>query len=126
VLLADNEPVFLEALSNLLRAKGCEVTACAGGLEVIEKITTARERGASYDLVISDIRMPERNGYEVFRATRQHMPGTPVILVTGFGYDPHHSIVRATQEGLHAFLFKPVKVAQLLETVTAAMNAPAK
>jgi CheY-like chemotaxis protein/GAF domain-containing protein len=126
VLLADNEPIFLEALSNLLRAKGCEVTACAGGLEVIEKITTARERGASYDLVISDIRMPDRNGYEVFRATRQHLPGTPVILVTGFGYDPHHSIVRATQEGLHAFLFKPLKVSQLLEVVTAAVTTPAK
>jgi DNA-binding NtrC family response regulator len=37
--------------------------------------------------------------------------------MTGFGYDPHHSIVRASQEGLQSFLFKPFKVSQLMEVV---------
>ena len=41
----------------------------------------------------------------------------PVILMTGFGYDPHHSIVRSSQEGLEAFLFKPFQVTQLIEEI---------
>jgi hypothetical protein len=41
--------------------------------------------------------------------------------MTGFGYDPHHSIVRASQEGLQAVLFKPFKVDQLLSEVRKAL-----
>ena len=41
--------------------------------------------------------------------------------MTGFGYDPHHSIVRSSQEGLHCFLFKPFQIEQLLEEVYKAL-----
>jgi FixJ family two-component response regulator len=42
--------------------------------------------------------------------------------MTGFGYDPHHSIVRSSQEGLHCFLFKPFQAQQLLEEVEKALT----
>ena len=74
------------------------------------------------DLVISDVRMPDCNGYEVFRTTREHAPSAAIILMTGFGYDPNHSIVRSSQEGLEAFLFKPFRVAQLIEEVHKALE----
>jgi DNA-binding NtrC family response regulator len=45
--------------------------------------------------------------------------------MTGFGYDPNHSIVRASQEGLSAVLFKPFKVEQLLNEVHRALQATA-
>jgi FixJ family two-component response regulator len=61
--------------------------------------------------------MPDRNGYEVFRAAKELDQPLPVILMTGFGYDPHHSIVRSSQEGLEAFLFKPFQVKQLIEEI---------
>jgi DNA-binding NtrC family response regulator len=51
------------------------------------------------------------------------MAKTPVILMTGFGYDPHHSIVRASQEGLQAVLFKPFEVERLLDEVRKALLA---
>ena len=66
--------------------------------------------------------MPYRNGYEIFAHAQRYHEGIPVLLMTGFGYDPHHSIVRATQEGLHSVLFKPFKVEQLLENVYTAMG----
>ena len=53
-----------------------------------------------FDLIISDIKLPHRNGYEIFAAARRVRDNFPVVLMTGFGYDPHHSIVRASQEGL--------------------------
>ncbi len=122
VLVADNEPAVLEALGKLLIRKGCNVTTCPCGATTIEMIRTAHANHDDFDLVISDIRMPDRNGYEVFRTTKEISCETPVILITGFGYDPHHSIVRASQEGLHSFLFKPLKASQLLEAITKALS----
>ena len=77
-----------------------------------------------FDVVLSDIKMPFKNGYEVFAATKQVHPACPVILITGFGYDPEHAIVRASREGLAGVLFKPFKVEQLLELIEKAVTAP--
>ena len=120
ILLADNEARVRDDISALLRQKGADVLTCSGGAETIELLRRPEAKTAPYDLVISDIRMPDRNGYEVFRTAKECCPETPVILITGFGYDPHHSIVRANQEGLHSFLFKPLRAKQLLEAVTKA------
>jgi DNA-binding NtrC family response regulator len=76
-------------------------------------------------LVVSDIKMPDKTGYDVFAAAHKHNSALPVILMTGFGYDPNHSIVRASQEGLAAVLFKPFKVEQLLGEVRKALQAVA-
>ena len=76
----------------------------------------------SFDLVLSDIRMPGASGYDVFAAVKKVNVHCPVILITGFGYDPNHSIVRASHDGLAAVLFKPFKVEQLLEDVRHALT----
>ena len=47
----------------------------------------------------------------------------PVILMTGFGYDPAHAIVRASREGLAAVLYKPFRVEQLMTEVKKAVAA---
>ena len=67
--------------------------------------------------------MPVKNGYEVFAAAKNENPNTPVILTTGFGYDPNHSIIRARREGLSAVLFKPFKVDQLLGEIRSALKS---
>ena len=69
--------------------------------------------------------MPDANGYEVFRATKDANASTPMMLMTAFGYDPHHSIVRSSQEGLHCFLFKPFQVSQLLDEARKALTGTA-
>ncbi|MHC4447287.1 MAG: response regulator [Planctomycetota bacterium] len=108
VLVAEDELAIRESVKAILSQKGCQVTVCETGDSATHP----------FDLVISDIKMPDRTGYEVFRAAKEVCADTPVILMTGFGYDPHHSIIRASQEGLHSFLFKPFKESQLLEMVT--------
>ena len=79
----------------------------------------------SFDIVVSDIKMEDRNGYEVFSEVRKRVPDVPVILMTGFGYDPHHSIVRASHDGLQCVLFKPFQVERLLEEVRKALAVEA-
>ncbi len=125
VLVADDEPQIRQTIRAVLERRGCEVVVCDDGAGAIEAIeASVREGGKRFELVISDVRMPDRNGYEVFRATKEASRETPVILMTGFGYDPHHSIVRSSQEGLHCFLFKPFQVGQLLEEVHKALAGP--
>jgi DNA-binding NtrC family response regulator len=100
------------------------VTVCGDGGQTIDVLRAVGSDHAAFDLIISDIKMPDRSGYEVFRAAKESTPGTPVILMTGFGYDPHHSIVRASQEGLQSFLFKPFKATQLVDEVKRALAPP--
>lgn len=122
ILVADNETVVVQGLTNLLQANGVIVTACDGGAEAISTFTECHASGDCPDLVITDIRMPDRNGYEVFRGVRALEPNIPVVLMTGFGYDPSHSILRATEEGMHAVLFKPIPVPRLFEVLKSAFT----
>lgn len=122
VLVADDQSKIRRIIGDVLRNRGCDVTVCENGGEAIREIErVTRGEIAPFHLVVSDIMMPEANGYEVFSAVKAAMQGTPVILMTGFGYDPNHSIVRASQEGLQSVLFKPFQVEQLVDLVKKAM-----
>ena len=118
ILVADDEPNIRNTIHDVLRKYGAVVTTAVNGAEAIVLI----ERN-QYDLVISDIKMPDKSGYDVFATAHKASVTLPVILMTGFGYDPNHSIVRASQEGLAAVLFKPFKVEQLLAEVRKALAA---
>ena len=70
-----------------------------------------------YDAIIADVRLPDMTGYDLLLKLKEMMEFVPMALMTGFGYDPGHSIVRARQAGLQAVLYKPFRLDQLLETV---------
>jgi two-component system, sensor histidine kinase SagS len=120
ILVADDEPNIRTTISDVLRKYRAHVTVATSGTEAITLIEQQ-----PFDLVLSDIKMPDKTGYDVFAAARRASQTVPVILMTGFGYDPNHSIVRASHEGLHAVLFKPFKVDQLLTEVRNALQAQA-
>ena len=123
VLVADNEQVMRETVRDLLAARGSNVTMLASGREAIHALQSAAP--GDYQVVISDINLGDRTGYEVFAATKEYDKNVPVILMTGFGYDPHHSIVRASQEGLQCVLFKPFPAEKLVDEVKKALGCPA-
>ncbi|MEM9883914.1 MAG: response regulator, partial [Planctomycetota bacterium] len=117
VLIADDEPNIRKTIKDVLARYGCVCTTAQDGYEACSLLDQD-----TFDLVISDIKMPYRNGYEIFAAAQRAREGLPVVLMTGFGYDPHHSIVRASQEGLSTVLFKPFKVDDFLEEVRKALD----
>jgi CheY-like chemotaxis protein len=118
ILVADDEEIIRETIGGVLRKQGCEVETAADGGQAIAMLEQR-----TYDLILADIKMPAKNGYEVFAAAKEAMPDVAVILMTGFGYDPNHSIVRARREGLNAVLFKPFKVDQLLTEIRGAFQS---
>lgn len=120
VLVAEDEDVIRETVIDILTRSGAAVESANDGNSALAKLAG----GPPFDLVLSDIKMPQKTGYEVFAAAKAANPSCPVVLITGFGYDPDHSIVRASKEGLAGVLFKPFKVDQLLDTVRKALTSP--
>ena len=109
VLVADNDERVRRSAHSLLGRWGCIVETARDGQEAL---TMARL--GTYDAILADIRLPDMSGYEVYRDLREAQPQARVILMTGFGYDPTHSLVKARQDGLRYVLFKPFRVDQLL------------
>lgn len=120
VLIADDEEVIRETIGDVLTKAGAVTSMAADGNEALAMLHSQR-----FDMVLSDIRMPYQNGYEIYSAAKKTNPACAVILITGFGYDPEHSIVRADKEGLAGVLFKPFKVDKLMELVHNALAAKA-
>ncbi len=117
VLVADDQPSIRQTIQAILARCGCVVDAAADGAEACALLAGE----SRYDLVISDIKMPHKNGYEIFSMAQKLGHAPPVILMTGFGYDPAHSITRASQEGLREVLCKPFKVDQLMTAIRKAI-----
>lgn len=123
ILIADDHPKIRKVIGDVLGHRGAITEIFADGSHAIVRLEACVGGEPRFDLIISDIQMPDRNGYEVFASARKQCPGAPVILMTGFGYDPHHSIVRASQEGLSGVLFKPFEIELLITQVRDALNA---
>ncbi|MFM1822666.1 MAG: hypothetical protein RI967_932, partial [Planctomycetota bacterium] len=107
IAVADDDSTIRRTVRAVFEQQGAIVEDFDDGTHVIAAIRERAGEGRPFELVVSDVRMPDANGYEVFRATKEITPSTPVILMTAFGYDPNHSVVRSNQEGLHACLYKP-------------------
>jgi len=83
-------------------------------------------RGECYDAIIADIRLPDMNGYEFLLKLQEvvEVEPLPLILMTGFGYDPGHTLVKARQAGIVDVLYKPFRLDQLLATVEKIVSTP--
>ena len=118
VLVVDADETVRNDAHGLLARYGCVVETAESGSEAVNMVrnSTADE---SYSAVIADIALPDMSGYELLIQLQETLGYAPLILMTGFGYDPDHSIVKARQAGLHenAVLYKPFRLDQLIETV---------
>lgn len=115
ILVVDDEQFIRQTIADVVQKCGCLTDTARDGREALALIGQCK-----YDLVISDIKLPHASGYEIFACAQQK--NIPVVLMTGFGYDPEHSIVRANREGLSAVLYKPFKADHLLETIRKAVS----
>ena len=82
--------------------------------------------GAPYDAVLLDLRPPDMGGYEAYRRFRVACPLAQISLMTGFGYDVAHSIVKAKQDGMQFVLFKPFRPDQVVKAVITPLAVPAE
>lgn len=116
ILVADQDEGTLQSAHELLERYGCVVETAHNAEE-----SFLMARSFDYDLVITDIRLPDHTGYECYRQLKSIDENLPVLLMTGFGYDSSHSIVKARQEGLQGVVYKPFRLDLLLDEVEKAV-----
>ncbi len=116
VLVVDADESVRSAAHALLERYRCIVETAHDGVEA-QFMVRSLAADQHYDAIISDIRLPDMSGYELLLKLKEMMTLVPMALMTGFGWDPGHSIVKARQAGLQAVLYKPFRLDQLLSTV---------
>lgn len=114
LLLVDDDPGLLKLLGMRLSSEGYTVLTAQSGPEGLK--TLVREK---IDLVISDLRMDEMDGMQLFAEIQKAHPGLPVIILTAHGSIP--DAVAATQQGVFSFLTKPVDRDALYKAIDEAL-----
>jgi len=115
ILLADDEPVFLEATSDLIRRAGYTCDTARDGAEAAEML-----RSNEYDLFIADIEMEGNRRFELIEKLPAIAHGLPVIIVTAFS--SKKTAIRAVQLPVAAYLEKPVDIDDLLSRMRVAVH----
>jgi DNA-binding NtrC family response regulator len=107
ILIADDEELIRESLSFVLRKEGYQVDEAENGKQAFDKVTRT-----PYDIVITDIEMPEMRGTELLEKIAQRSPQTFVIIVTA--YASIETAVDALRKGAYDYILKPIEFDDLI------------
>ncbi|MCO6457974.1 MAG: response regulator [Pirellulaceae bacterium] len=120
LLVVDADETVRGHAHDLLERYHCIVETAHDGGEATYMVRNCEQ----YDVVISDIRLPDMTGYDLMVKLKETMRRVPLVLMSGFGYDPTHTIVKARKAGLlpNAVLYKPFRLDQLLATVESILD----
>ncbi len=115
ILVVEDEKSMREVLKILLEEEGYDVLSASDGLEGIALL-----REQTFDLVITDIKMPRADGFDVLRAAHESTPQTMVIVITAFGTT--ESAIEAMKLGAYAYIHKPFKIDEIRIVVKKAIE----
>lgn len=118
VLVVDDEPVVVEGCHRVLTQAGYDVATAARGREGLRRAVAER-----FDLVVTDLKMPDMDGMELVDFLRAKQPDTAVIIITGYG--TVSSAVAATKAGVADYLEKPFTPDRLADAVAHALEEDA-
>ena len=114
LLVVEDDPEMRDLLRKVLEKEGYRVSVAGDG----RAATTSLSRHPC-DLVVTDMLMPDDGGLELLQAIRKSQPALPVIIITAFGDWGTYS--RALELGAAAFISKPLKLAELIAAIHAAL-----
>jgi len=111
LLVIDDDPLLIQSLRDTLELEGHSVTVADGGQSGIDAFMAATSADKRHDVVITDLGMPHLDGRAVAAAIKAVEPGTPVVLLTGWG--ARLAAEEATPVGVDKVLAKPPRLAEL-------------
>lgn len=117
ILVAEDSQTQIVHIRGLLEEADFEVDAVLDGREAIKRL----ENGEQYDLILTDMIMPEIDGLQLVRAVRVHYPGTPIILMTGQGTDA--LAIEALEDGAAGYVPKSQMHDRLASEVAQVLHA---
>src|SRR5512141_2993551 len=116
ILVIEDKESMLDMLRQTLEAEGYQVITEKDGAEGIRKLSDER-----IGVVLTDLKLPKKDGFDVLRAVKQDNPLLPVIVMTAFG--TIETAVKAVREGAYDFLTKPFDTDHLLLLIKRALDA---
>jgi two-component system response regulator (stage 0 sporulation protein F) len=116
ILLVDDDPEFRKAMKKMFEKSGYNVTVAADGQEALEALSEE-----SFDLIISDLRMPNLNGMELMEELKRRRINLPVIFITAYG--EVESYMDLMNLGAFEYINKPVKGQEILGVVRKALES---
>lgn len=120
ILVIDDEPAMREAVQKILARAGHQVSLASNGHEGLAIVANFAPQ-----VVLTDILMPEKDGIETTIAVRKAYPNVKIIAMSGGGRAHNFNFLETARKlGAHAVLQKPVRMADLLDTVTRLIEAP--
>jgi PAS domain S-box-containing protein len=122
VLLVDDNPTNRRILDAMLRNWGMAPVCAESGEQALVKLRSAGEAGEALPMVLTDMQMPEMNGFELVERIRQ-MPGShtaTIVMLSSAGGGGDRE--RSRELGVAAYLLKPIRQAELRETITRVMG----
>ncbi|KPL02583.1 MAG: hypothetical protein AMJ90_05480 [candidate division Zixibacteria bacterium SM23_73_2] len=115
ILVVDDEKVIREFLKDFLSDQGYGVDLASDGKEALDKV-----RRSEYDLIITDIKMPNANGIEVLKELKQKKSNTAVIMITG--YPSVETETECRNLGASGYLVKPFSISQIQQLLESNLN----
>jgi two-component system, response regulator, stage 0 sporulation protein F len=109
ILIVDDEIIIRALLVDVLRNDGHEADAEPNGVEALNRF---REKG--YDLIFSDVHMPEMNGYELLKRVREQYPGVFVVMMDSY---PEELSEKCLRDGAFYCVHKPFDITELREVI---------
>ncbi|KJZ49733.1 hypothetical protein VC35_04590 [Pseudomonas fluorescens] len=113
VLAVEDHPINQLVLTEQLQQLGCQVTMASDGREALQRW----QRGEHFDMVVTDVNMPELDGYQLTRRLRAEGIKVPIVGVTANAQAEEGE--RCVQAGMDGYLAKPVSLARLREALQA-------
>jgi two-component system response regulator HydG len=118
ILIVDDDPYFLRVLSRILSGENFQVKTAEGAAQAAEVL-----KENSFDVVISDLRLPDGDGLSVLQQVRKDGREVPVVILTAYG--EVDSYLEAMNAGVTEYLNKPVKSEELIAVVRNCLQARA-
>jgi PAS domain S-box-containing protein len=120
VLVLDDDVSVVNSLADLLKAEQCIVHTA-----ILPSAALGLLRNMKIDAVISDVVMPEMDGYQFYTRVKEELPEMTVILMTAYYYDRDHIIKRSRMQGLEGAIFnKPINPARLRQLLAQSRRRP--
>ena len=110
ILVVDDEQIIRESLSFILKKEGYSVEEAGNGKDAL-----AKHESNAFDIIITDIEMPEMKGVDLLKQIRQRTPQALVVIITAFG--SVETAVQALREGAADYILKPINFDDLLYRV---------
>jgi two-component system response regulator HydG len=115
ILVVEDDTEMLALVSEHLEEQGYQVVGASRGAEALEQL-----RGGEFDLLLTDLRMPDVDGMEVLRAAKGRQPDLPVVLITAFG--TIETAIQAIRQGAYDYVTKPCAMAEISLLVRKALE----